>query len=73
MEANYELREADPSADPSTHQGQRQVFLRHGMYRVVHTTCKCLISFLENIRLLRGPQSSETHEEGSEGHTEGSS
>ena len=67
MEANFELREPDPSADPNTPQGQRQIFLRHGMCRVVHITCKCLISSLENIRLLRGPQSSETPEENSEG------
>ncbi|KAF7800113.1 hypothetical protein EIP86_011358 [Pleurotus ostreatoroseus] len=32
VEANYELREPDPSADPDTPQGQRQIFLRHGKY-----------------------------------------
>jgi len=52
VEANFELREPDLSADPNTPQGQRQIFLRH-----------------ENIRLLRGPQSSEAHEENSEGHS----
>jgi len=57
VEANFELREPDPSADPATPQGQRQVFLRH-----------------ECIRLLRGPpQSNETTEENSEGHSEESS
>jgi single-stranded DNA-binding protein len=30
VEANFELREPDHSADPSTPQGQRQIFLRHG-------------------------------------------
>ena len=30
VEANYELREADPLADPDSPQGQRQIFLRHG-------------------------------------------
>ena len=30
VEANFELREPDPSADPNTPQGQRQIFLRHG-------------------------------------------
>ena len=30
VEANFELREPDPSADPTTPQGQRQIFLRHG-------------------------------------------
>lgn len=55
VEANYEIREPDRLADPSTPQGQRQVVLRHG-------TCSlsCLLhSYLtpptENIRLLRGP------------------
>lgn len=31
VEANFELREPEPDADPSTPQGQRQIFLRHGM------------------------------------------
>ncbi|THH13897.1 hypothetical protein EW146_g6375 [Bondarzewia mesenterica] len=31
VEANFELREPDASADPNTPQGQRQIFLRHGM------------------------------------------
>lgn len=31
VEANYELREADPTAEPNSPQGQRQIFLRHGM------------------------------------------
>ncbi|PPR02486.1 hypothetical protein CVT24_002035 [Panaeolus cyanescens] len=31
VEAGYELREPEPSADPSTPQGQRQIFLKHGM------------------------------------------
>ncbi|KAJ7233139.1 hypothetical protein B0H12DRAFT_1192114 [Mycena haematopus] len=30
VEAAYEIREPDPEADPSTPQGQRQIFLRHG-------------------------------------------
>jgi hypothetical protein len=30
VEANYELRDADRSAEPSSPQGQRQIFLRHG-------------------------------------------
>jgi len=29
VEANFELREPDAEADPSTPQGQRQIFLRH--------------------------------------------
>ncbi|KAH9007161.1 hypothetical protein EDB86DRAFT_3097654 [Lactarius hatsudake] len=35
VEANYELREPDPMADPSTPQGQRQIFLRHETIRVL--------------------------------------
>jgi hypothetical protein len=30
VEANFELREPLPDADPDTPQGQRQIFLRHG-------------------------------------------
>ncbi|KAF8974682.1 hypothetical protein BDZ97DRAFT_1900260 [Flammula alnicola] len=30
VEANFELREPEPDADPATPQGQRQIFLRHG-------------------------------------------
>ena len=30
VEANYEIREGDTSADPSSPSAQRQVFLRHG-------------------------------------------
>lgn len=35
VEANFELREPDSSADPSSPQGQRQIFLRHEMIRVL--------------------------------------
>lgn len=31
VEANYELREPEPGANSSTPQGQRQIFLRHGV------------------------------------------
>ena len=34
VEANFELREPDPNADPDSPQGQRQIFLRHGWYNV---------------------------------------
>lgn len=30
VEAGFELREPEPNADPTTPQGQRQIFLRHG-------------------------------------------
>jgi len=35
VEANFELREPDPNADPDTPQGQRQIFLRHESIRVL--------------------------------------
>jgi len=35
VEANYELREPDPTADPDTPQGQRQIFLRHELIRLL--------------------------------------
>jgi len=35
VEANYEVREPEPGADPSTFQGQRQVLLRHENIRLL--------------------------------------
>ncbi|KAL4075713.1 hypothetical protein V8B97DRAFT_148062 [Scleroderma yunnanense] len=35
VEANFELREPDANADPSTSAGQRQIFLRHESIRVI--------------------------------------
>ncbi|KAJ7283488.1 single-strand binding protein family-domain-containing protein [Mycena rebaudengoi] len=35
VEAAYEIREPDAGADPSTPQGQRQIFLRHESLRVI--------------------------------------
>ncbi|KAI9466682.1 single-strand binding protein family-domain-containing protein [Lactarius psammicola] len=35
VEANFELREPDPKADPYTPQGQRQIFLRHENIRLL--------------------------------------
>ncbi|KAJ7067972.1 single-strand binding protein family-domain-containing protein [Mycena amicta] len=35
VEAAYDIREPDASADPSTPQGQRQIFLRHESIKVV--------------------------------------
>ncbi|KAI0722990.1 nucleic acid-binding protein [Earliella scabrosa] len=34
-EANFELRQPDPSADPDSPEGQRQIFLRHENIRVL--------------------------------------
>ncbi|KAI5124793.1 hypothetical protein M0805_005427 [Coniferiporia weirii] len=40
VEANYELREADQTADPSTPHGQRQIFLRHDSLRLLKNSPK---------------------------------
>ncbi|TFK73004.1 hypothetical protein BDN72DRAFT_835320 [Pluteus cervinus] len=37
VEASFELREPEPGADPSTPQGQRQIFLRHENIRVLYS------------------------------------
>ncbi|TDL29762.1 hypothetical protein BD410DRAFT_892999 [Rickenella mellea] len=37
VEANYELRDADPAADPDSPQGQRQIFLRHETIRLLRS------------------------------------
>jgi len=36
VEANFELRDPEAGADPSTPQGQRQIFLRHESIRVLN-------------------------------------
>nr|GAT53830.1 single-stranded DNA-binding protein [Mycena chlorophos] len=35
VEAMYDIREPDASADPTTPQGQRQIFLRHDTIKVI--------------------------------------
>ncbi|KAH7931362.1 nucleic acid-binding protein [Leucogyrophana mollusca] len=35
VEANFELREPEPNADPASPQGQRQIFLRHENIRIL--------------------------------------
>jgi single-stranded DNA-binding protein len=37
VEANFELREPEPNADPESPQGQRQIFLRHETIRVLRS------------------------------------
>ncbi|KAJ7095086.1 single-strand binding protein family-domain-containing protein [Mycena belliarum] len=37
VEAAYEIREPEADADPSTPQGQRQIFLKHESIRVIST------------------------------------
>ncbi|KAH9180048.1 hypothetical protein EDB89DRAFT_1842074 [Lactarius sanguifluus] len=54
VEANFELREPDPSADPTTPQGQRQIFLRHGTCSVPPSP-RIPDASTETIRVLRTP------------------
>ncbi|KAG6919273.1 hypothetical protein DXG01_007405 [Tephrocybe rancida] len=54
VEANYELREPEPNADPTTPQGQRQIFLRHGLIQPMS---------IETIRVLSWPKNQGEAEE----------
>jgi len=38
VEANFELRDPEPNADPDSPQGQRQIFLRHETIRVLKSS-----------------------------------
>ena len=44
VEANYELKDADPSADPDSPAAQRQIFLRHGKCHCCHHHSNSLIN-----------------------------
>jgi len=46
VEANVEIREPDLTADPATPQGQRQIYLRHGVYCVIYSPRECLMCFI---------------------------
>lgn len=61
VEANYELRDPDPNADPSSPSGQRQIFLRHGALRPPRRWLPLTYS-VEAIRVLSTPyqQDAET-------------
>ncbi|KAF5393714.1 hypothetical protein D9757_000306 [Collybiopsis confluens] len=64
VEAAYELREPEPDADPTTPQGQRQIFLRHGKQFLCSLFQKTERPFpIEHIRVLSQPKVSETDEE----------
>ncbi len=56
VEANFELREPEPDADPSTPQGQRQIFLRHGAFIPAHLL-PLSHEIAENLRVLNQPKS----------------
>lgn len=70
VEANFELREPDPDADPDSPQGQRQIFLRHGIlcFHVLIRVLPLSSYLAESIRVLKSPlkrdrtESSETSE-----------
>lgn len=69
VEANYEIREPDRSADPNTPQGQRQVVLRHGTCSLSCLLHSYLTPLIETIRLLRTPyhpREESTEETGTE-------
>lgn len=51
VEANFELREPEATADPSASAGQRQIFLRHGMVPLNFLSFIQRLS--ETIRVLR--------------------
>jgi hypothetical protein len=56
VEAAYEIREPEVDADPSTPQGQRQIFLRHGAATdAIFKTC-LLIMVVESIKVISGPK-----------------
>jgi hypothetical protein len=59
VETNFELREPESGTDPATPQGQRQIFLRHGVWHIV---CKRVFfplicgEIVEQIRVLTYPR-----------------
>lgn len=57
VEAGFEVREPEPGADPSTPQGQRQIFLRHGLSRTATPDCSNhLLLPPDTIRLISPPR-----------------
>jgi len=57
VETAFEIREAEPEADPSTPQGQRQIFLRHGELRC-NAFFRGSLSF-RDFRINQGPELSK--------------
>ncbi|KAG6897213.1 hypothetical protein C0992_003411 [Termitomyces sp. T32_za158] len=56
VEANFELREPDPNADPTTPHGQRQIFLRHGLSNLTSLLEVLFTIQTETIRVLTRPR-----------------
>ena len=40
VEANFEIRQPSPDADPDSPEGQRQIFLRHGTWVLLYSQAK---------------------------------
>ena len=68
VEAHYQLKDADPSADPDSPAAQKQIFLRHSKYFY----CSLLFPFTnyycasDMIKVLSRPRVAESSEEGNE-------
>ena len=62
VEAIYELKSADPSADPDAPAAQRQIFLRHGMLSMFLSPPNFLIAALDMVKVLSRPPAAETPE-----------
>lgn len=60
VEANYELREADPAADPESHAAQRQILLRHGASCCYVSDKHDLMLPTESIRVLKRTPGSDS-------------
>lgn len=64
VEAGFEIREPEPGADATTPQGQRQIFLRHGLSQIYALDTGIDISgTLESIRVLNRPKPTESVDE----------
>jgi hypothetical protein len=65
VEANFELREPQPDADPTSPQGQRQIFLRHGAPLSAHGAAPRWLAdppLAESLRSLDAPPKSASSE-----------
>jgi hypothetical protein len=65
VEANFELREPEPDAEPETYQGQRHIFLRHGENSLCFLHIIVCAQFplnSETLRVLKYNHSGSQHE-----------
>lgn len=49
VETAFEIREAEPEADPSTPQGQRQIFLKHGEFSIMYSSLTPPVQEFQNL------------------------